>query len=221
MYNQAELEAIRPDAVTPMTSTARQRTWKAVYDIKNLIHPGMTEQEAIKKANQYFADHGVKKFWHRTHIRFGTSTVLSFNDTYAEDVRLQEDDIFYIDVGPVWGDIEADCGETFYVGDGRRFAQLIKDTKTIFDASKSYWQSHRPTGTNLYAYAKDLVEQHGYLLHPSYVKGHRLSEFPHFQYTKLATGDLEFSPSPERWILELQICDPTMKFGAFYEDLLD
>ncbi len=221
MQNQSQLESINSEAIMPMTSTARARTWKAITDIKDMIHPGMTEQEAIKKANKYFADHGVKKFWHRTHIRFGASTVLGFDDSYKENVTLQDNDIFYIDVGPVWDGIEADCGETFCVGDDSRHKKIITDLKTIFAESKSYWQSEKPTGRDLYNYANHLVEKYGYRLHPSYVKGHRLSEFPHFQYTKIGTGDLEFHPSPERWILELQICDHSMKFGAFYEDLLD
>ena len=59
-----------------------------------------------------------------------------------------------------------------------------------------------------------------YLLEPSYVKGHRLSEFSHLKYTSLSLFDLDFIPSSERWILELQICDPSLKFGAVYEDLL-
>jgi uncharacterized protein YoaH (UPF0181 family) len=63
---------IHSDAVASMTGDARDLTWKAVREIKELIKPGMTEQEAIKLANQYFASQGVRKFWHKTHIRFGS-----------------------------------------------------------------------------------------------------------------------------------------------------
>ena len=46
--------------------------------------------------------------------------------------------------------------------------------------------------------------------------GHRLSDFCHFHYNKPSTADLEFSPSPNRWISELKIGGPSMQFGAFY-----
>jgi Xaa-Pro aminopeptidase len=219
--NQADMEKINPDAIHAMANTARIKTWKAVDDIKALIEPGMTEQEAIKKANEYFASQGVRKFWHRTHIRFGTSTILSFDDPYEFNVVLKDSDIFYIDIGPVWDGIEGDCGDTFVIGNHEPYFEIKHDVKAIFDEARAYWRDVRPTGKELYKYAKDRVEKKGYLLHPSYVKGHRLSEFSHSNYTKEAAGNLDFPPSPERWVLEFQICDKSMKYGAFYEDLLD
>lgn len=220
MENQSNIEKINEDAIAPMTGTARELTWNAVHDIKELIKPGMTEKEAIKLANQYFASHGVKKFWHKTHIRFGTSTILGFDDPYQDNVVLKEKDIFYIDVGPVWGSIEGDCGETFVVGENPEHIRISQDVKTLFNQVRSYWQEHSPTGQELYSHAHKLVGEMGYILHPSYVKGHRLSEFSHSKYTKDALGNLNIHPSPERWVLEFQICHPSMNFGAFYEDLL-
>jgi len=218
--NRSNIEMIHSDAVASMTGDARDLTWKAVREIKELIKPGMTEQEAIKLANQYFASQGVRKFWHKTHIRFGSSTVLSFDDAYQESVVLKSEDIFYIDVGPVWGNIEGDCGETFVIGENPDFIKISRDVKTLFAKVREYWRDNSPSGVNIYEYANKLVLQMGYVLHPSYVKGHRLSEFSHFKYTKEGIGHLEFTPSPERWVLEFQICHPSMKFGAFYEDLL-
>lgn len=224
MLNDADrqnLEDIDPTVIDAMVHSARQRTWQAVEDIKALIRPGMTEKEAIQLANKYFATHGVKRFWHRTHIRFGASTVLSFEDPYHEGVVLKENDIFYLDLGPVWNGVEGDCGDTFVMGEDARFSRIKSDVKVVFEDVRQFWRRDRPTGVKLYEYANTVVEKMGYLLHPSYVKGHRLSEFSHSTYTKMATGNLEFSPAPERWVLEFQICDPSMQFGAFYEDLLD
>lgn len=221
MQNQNELERIDPSVVRDMTGAAREKTWQAVADIKDLIRPGMTEKESIKKANEYLASRGVRKFWHRTHVRFGASTVLSFKDPYHEEVILQEEDIFFIDIGPVWDGIEGDCGDTFVLGDNHEHLKIQKDIHTIFERIKGLWRQEQATGIDLYQIAEKEVEGMGYMLHPSYVKGHRLSEFSHFNYTKIATGELDFCPSPDRWILELQICDKSMRFGAFYEDLLD
>jgi Xaa-Pro aminopeptidase len=214
------IEAINEGAVVAMTGSAREATWRAVHHIKEMIKPGITEKEAISLANQYFASQGVKKFWHKTHIRFGASTVLGFDDPYHDRVVLRENDIFYIDVGPVWGAIEGDCGETFAIGCDRDHMQICSDVKSLFNQVKRFWKEHSPTGVELYDYAYRQASEKGYVMHPSYVKGHRLSEFSHFKYGKDSVGDLDFKPAPERWVLEFQICHPSMKFGAFYEDLL-
>ena len=39
-------------------------------------------------------------------VQFGSSTVLSFKDPYRENVVLKEDDIFFLDFGPVWDGVE-------------------------------------------------------------------------------------------------------------------
>jgi Xaa-Pro aminopeptidase len=218
--NQHEIEMINPEAILTMATSARNKTWNAIEAIKNMIVPGITEKDAIKKANQFFADHGVKKFWHKTYIRFGESTVLSYNEPYFENIVLKENDIFYIDVGPVWDGIEGDCGKTFVIGDRSDFKKITDDVKTLFDDTHQYWIKTQATGQQIFEYTKAQVEKIGYLLQPSYVKGHRLSEFSHAKYTNMKLFDLDFSPSAERWVLEIKICHPSMKFGAFYEDLL-
>ena len=218
--SQLEIEKINNDAIYAMVTTARNKTWIAIEDIKNMIKPGMTEQVAIKLANKYFAEQGVRKFWHKTHIRFGTSTILSFNDAYTENVVLKDNDIFYIDIGPVWDGIEGDCGKTFVVGHHPQYEKIVQDIKILFDDVFEYWKTTETSGQKLFEYSKIQVKKMNYLLEPSYIKGHRLSEFSHLKYSSMSLFDLNFIPSPERWILELQICDPALKFGAFYEDLL-
>jgi methionyl aminopeptidase len=215
-----DIEGIDSKYSQHLAETARTRTWQAVVDIAAMIKPGMTEKQAIREANEYFASHGVKKFWHRTHIRFGTSTVLSFDDPYSEHVVLGEEDIFFIDVGPVWDGVEGDCGDTFVVGSNPNHLKLKCDVRILFDRMRDIWRDTRVSGSELYRRALKEVESMGYLLHPSYVKGHRLSEFSHAKYTKTSVADLDFCPAPERWVLEFQICDRSLKYGAFIEDLL-
>jgi hypothetical protein len=60
----------------------------------------------------------------------------------------------------------------------------------------------------------------GWELAPSYVRGHRLSEFPHSMYSDLTLDTVDYTPATHRWVLEVHICDPAKKFGAFYEDVL-
>lgn len=217
---QIKIENIAQYALLEMTTSARQKTWQAVQDIAQMIQPGMTETEAIQKANAYFSNKGVRKFWHKTHIRFGQSTILSFDDPYIDQVVLKENDIFYIDIGPIWNGIEGDCGDTFVIGQQPDFLKIKNAVKTIFDTTKMYWQTKRPSGKEMYEFAKSQAEQMGYDMNPTYVKGHRLSEFSHARYSEKTLFDLDFSPSKDRWVMELQICHPSRTFGAFYEDIL-
>lgn len=218
-------EGISPAALELLSGEARSRTWQAVHDIAAQIVPGMTEKQAIARANRIFAERGVRKFWHRTHIRFGQSTIRSFDDPYEDDTTLQHNDIFYIDVGPIWslpgtGDIEGDAGKTFVVGEKPEGEKIVCDVEALFAEIRTYWTQTRPTGTALLAYAKEKTEAMGYLLHPSYVKGHRLSEFPHRIYSTNTLFEFNRVPAPARWVLELQICRRDLAFGAFFEDLL-
>ncbi len=215
-----EIEGINLEAIEPMCHEARQKTWQAIEDIRSMLTPGITEKEAIKKANQLFASKGVRKFWHQTHIRFGKSTVKSFKDSYDDNIVLQENDIFFIDIGPVWNGIEGDCGKTFVLGDDPQKLKIASDVEVLFNDVREYWQQKKAPGKDLLNYAETCTEKMGYVLHPSYVKGHRLSEFSHFLYSKSALYDLEAVPSSARWVLEFQICDKSMQYGAFYEDLL-
>jgi Xaa-Pro aminopeptidase len=217
---QIEVESISQSALPDMTNSARQKTWKAVADIAQMIQPGMTEKEAIQKANAYFAEKGVRKFWHKTHVRFGQSTIFGFDDPYESHVVLKDNDIFYVDIGPIWNGVEGDCGDTFVVGNQSDFLKIKNAVKTIFDQTCAYWKQKHVSGKEMYAFAYDQIIRMGYQMHPAYVKGHRLSEFSHAHYSNQSLFDLDFSPSAERWVMELQICHPSMKFGAFYEDIL-
>ncbi|WGL60368.1 M24 family metallopeptidase [Pigmentibacter sp. JX0631] len=215
------IEKISPEAIVPMMTIARHKTWEAIDKIASLLLPGMTEKEAIKIANQYLALQGVKKFWHQTHIRFGSNTIYSFNDPYLENSILKNNDIFFIDIGPIWENIEGDCGKTFLVGNvSEEQKKITHDVKNIFDKVQDYWRLHKVTGKELCEFAHKIVLEAGYLLNPAYVKGHRLSEFSHKLYTNEKLFDLDFNPAAERWVLEIHICTKDLKFGAFFEDIL-
>jgi Xaa-Pro aminopeptidase len=212
-------ERSRYDDIDARLADARQKTWAAVEAIAKGIHPGMRESEGIKLAQQTLVDMGARKFWHKCHIRFGAGTILSFNDPYADEI-LRPDDIFYIDIGPIWDGIEGDAGATFVVGADAERARCRDDARVVFQAVKDHWQRQKVSGKALYEFAEEQAQRRGWVLAPSYVRGHRLSEFPHSFHSKLQVDELAFCPSPQRWVLEIHVCDPKLTFGAFYEDLL-
>jgi methionine aminopeptidase len=205
--------------INELLSDAQRLTWDAVDRIRTKMTSGLNESQAKKIATEILADMGSRKFWHKCHIRFGASTALGFDDPYSDTV-LKDNDIFYIDIGPIWNGIEGDAGASFVVGQNTEYLRCCKDAKEIFDSVATHWKSTKATGAALYEFAGQEAKARGWILAPSYVKGHRLSEFPHSMHTKSSVRDLDFCPNSHRWVLEIQICDPALKFGAFYEDIL-
>ncbi len=108
---------------------AREKTWQAVFEIAGQIEVGMTEAAAEKIAQKTLVKLGCRKFWHPCHVRFGAGTLLSFKDPPSPH-NFQDDDLYYVDIGPIWDGIEGDAGQTFYRGarsDKKRFVEGAKD----------------------------------------------------------------------------------------------
>lgn len=78
--------------------------------------PGHTESDIDKKVFELAAaDYGTRKHWHQRLPRIGSNTVHPIYDK-VPDLALQEDDIAFVDLGPVFGDMEADFGRTYVLG---------------------------------------------------------------------------------------------------------
>lgn len=106
------------------------------------------------------------------------------------------------------------------VGDNDEMKRCQTDAKLVFDAVKAHWKSTKASGEALYQFAEQEARARGWILAPSYVRGHRISEFPHRVHSELHVNELEQSPAPLQWVLEIHISEPQLKFGAFYEDIL-
>lgn len=132
---------------------------------------------------------------------------------------LQPDDIFFIDIGPIYGDTEGDAGETFVVGDDPDHRKAKSDVRVIWEDVRSVWFSTGATGEELYDYARQAAHQRGWKLNMD-LSGHRLSDFPHSAHYDGSLADVAFRPNPNLWVLEIAIAHPERQFGAFYEDLL-
>jgi CDP-4-dehydro-6-deoxyglucose reductase len=214
------IEGLGENIEQKMCGDVRTKSFQAIQNIFAGLKLGMSEAEAIRMANSLLASMGVKRFWHRTHVRFGASTALSFDDPYIEGVRLNKNDMVSIDIGPVWDGIEGDAGSSFVFGVDDKKQKLIDATKNVFDELVLQWRHQGLSGKKLMTLADELAKEKGYLLAPAYVKGHRLAEFPHAFYSKHSLYDLDKCPQAKRWVLEVQLCEPQMSYGAFYEDIL-
>lgn len=197
---------------------ARAKTVLAVQSAAAHIHPGMNEAESLIVLNHELNQAGVEKFWHPTKFRIGSNTTKSFRDISDETVLLK-DDLFFIDIGPVFFNHEGDYGETFLVGSDPRLEKLQAASKQIFYATQAQWKAHKLTGVQLYKFAEELAHQLNLKLNTN-MYGHRLGDFPHALHFKGKLGSLEISPAPHLWVLEIHLIDESINRGAFFEDIL-
>ncbi len=197
---------------------SQEKTRQVVQAFSKKLHAGMTEKEGRDLLEKMLDDSGLEKRWHPTKMRMGINTVLSFRDN-SEDYVLEENDIFFADVGPVYYNHEGDYGETFVTGNNPRLKHLADATKIIFFATQKAWKEQNLTGKALYEFATKEAEKLNLRLN-SNMYGHRLGDFPHAVHTKAKLGDLPFKPSPNLWVLEIHVIDDELKRGAFFEDIL-
>lgn len=197
---------------------ARLKTIQAVQQTASKIQTGMNETEAHSILANQLSLAGAVKFWHPSKFRIGANTVKSFKDI-SDEVTLSNDDIFFIDIGPVFLNHEGDYGETFVLGNNPKLLNLKMAAKNIFLASQKKWKEEQLTGEELYRFASSEALKYNLELNTK-MYGHRLGDFPHALYYKGKLGEIVTTPSPHLWVLEIHVIDHSINRGAFYEDIL-
>lgn len=212
------IENVGSDFNLELYLKAREKTIEAVSKTAKLIKPGMTEASGLEILNHQLTQLGIEKFWHPSKFRMNKNTTKNFRDT-SEDVVLQEEDVFFIDIGPVFYAHEGDYGETFFVGENEIHEHLKNASKCVFQKTQQAWREKTLTGKALYEFASREAQKLGYHLN-SNMYGHRLGDFPHALHHKGKLGDADIVPSPHLWVLEIHLIDEKHQRGAFYEDIL-
>jgi len=198
---------------------ARERSWAVLHGIRARMRPGISEDEARTEAAEVFRAHGLERLWHPVVIRIGANTTLSFRERSNPDLRLGEDDIYFIDLGLVFDGHEGDVGDTFTTGADPARQACAEAARTLFDEVATAWRTRGLSGEALYAFAAERAQAMGWRFNHA-IKGHRVGDFPHAIHKAGDLGTLEQAPSSGLWILEIQIAHPSEPYGAFYEDLL-
>jgi len=197
----------------------RTKAQEAVSRIAAQVQVGMLEEDANKMVAATLQEMGATNAFHKPYIRFGTNTVKTFGADSDPGIRLGEDDIFFIDVGPVWDGYEGDAGDTFVTGSNPELKRCAGDAKAIFQAVAEKWATGAFTGEELYQYAVQMAKDLGWELNLD-LGGHRLGDYPSGDHYEGPLSEISFHPSPNRWMVEIHIRHPSLKYGAFYEDLL-
>jgi methionyl aminopeptidase len=219
MTTQTEFEATGEKFSAAPFLQMRKLTRHAVDDIAARVKVGMVEEDARIMARELLTERGMGKGWHHIIVRFGPNTTKDFLEPSEKGVVLGANDIFFVDIGPVFGDQEGDGGDTFVFGSDSDHHRAKSDVRLIWNDVREMWFREKLTGRKLYDYAEKISADKGWRLNRD-LSGHRLSEFPHSAHYDGAMAAVDFRPSPLLWVLEIAIIHPERKFGAFYEDLL-
>jgi len=79
-------------------------------EIQNLIRPGQTElqiNEAIYKLAEQ--TYGITPYWHKRIVRAGRNTLAPYDEN-PPNLTVADDDLVFLDLGPVFEEWEADFG---------------------------------------------------------------------------------------------------------------
>jgi Xaa-Pro aminopeptidase len=198
---------------------ARERAWTALARIARRIEPGMREDDADALTAEILRSEGMDRVWHPSIVRFGANTLKTFRQRSAPETVLGADDIFFIDLGPVFDGHEGDVGDTFVTGGDPVMAACASAARSLFEQVAARWREGDLDGRALYDFAAGEAEAGGWRFNHA-IKGHRIGDYPHAVHQAGALGDYAATPSPGLWVLEIQIAHPLRPIGAFYEDLL-
>jgi len=197
---------------------ARDVARDMAHELASKINPGMVELDAHELYKKICLKHGVERNWHPPKLRFGPNTLKTFKEP-SDPYTLQDEDIFYVDIGPVIDGHEADYGETFTIGSNFEHKNITASSMKVFDEVSEYWKTNKTRGPELYEWAMACAKKYGYVLNMG-SDGHRIGDFPHHVFFKGAIIECSEELLPNAWILEIQLDHPKLKFGAFYEDIL-
>jgi Xaa-Pro dipeptidase len=175
--------------------------------------------------------YGIEKYWHKRIVRAGRNTLAPYAED-PPDMVVAEDDIIFLDLGPVFEEWEADFGRTFVLGNDPWKQKLCRDIAEGFAKGKQYFKDHEDiTGAELFHYVEQLATSAGWEFGGT-IAGHLIGVFPHERIPNDKITLYVHPQNPNRmrqrdasgrmrhWILEIHFVDRAREIGGFYEELL-
>ena len=200
---------------------------------RQLVRAGISERalsdEIRDLANDMF---GITKHWHKRIVRSGENTLETARDSPPDRV-IGDDEIVFLDFGPLFEEWEADFGRTYVLGDDPVKLAIRDDLPKVWDAARDHFHAHPDiTGEELFHYVTATSREHGWEF-GGVIAGHLVGEFPH---EKIDGAEIDSYVAPGshlpmrrkdrsgrvcHWILEVHLVDADRSFGGFHEELLD
>jgi Xaa-Pro dipeptidase len=197
-----------------------------------MIRAGKFESELTAEIHSLGqARFGVRRHWHRRIARSGPNTLLTYYDE-PPDRRITDDDVVYLDFGPLFGEWEADFGRTYALGSDPVKHKLVSDIAAAFQRGKEFYRrTPNLSCGQLYDFVVDLAAPSGWEFGAP-TAGHLIGHFPHERSPKDPTrfsirhGNETSLREPDgngalrHWILEIHFVDRVRQIGGFFEELL-
>lgn len=175
--------------------------------------------------------YGISTYWHKRIVRAGKNTLLPYAEN-PPDLTIGEDDILFLDLGPVFEKWEADFGRTFVLGSDPVKHKLSRDVGQAFAEGKQYFNdTPEITSDALFHHACSLATKFGWEFGGP-IAGHLIGQFPHERIpddkvtlyvhpkSHLPMRSLDEKGQHRHWILEIHFVDKAREIGGFYEELL-
>jgi Xaa-Pro dipeptidase len=201
-------------------------------EARGLVRPGITESglntEIYALAQELY---GIKTYWHKRIVRAGKNTLLPYAEN-PPDHTIGEDDILFLDLGPVFEQWEADFGRTFVVGSDPLKLKMREDVESAFADGKQYFKDHSEiTSCEFFHYVESLAAKYDWEWGGP-IAGHLIGQFPHERIaddkvtlyvhpkSNLPMRSLDEEGRQRHWILEIHFVNREREIGGFYEELL-
>jgi len=199
----------------------------------NLIIPGKSEaQLASEVADLAFKKFGIQDHWHKKIVRTGINTLATYSENPAVKT-ITEDDILFIDFGPIVEGYEADLGRTYVIGEDPIKWKLKNDVEKAWYEIQAWYQMQTSLkASDMFQYVVGKAGEYGWTF-TGEIAGHIVGKFPHEQPRDPKSFELDIHPSnhndmflldangnKRHWILELQFIDIEKEIGGYFEQLL-
>jgi Xaa-Pro dipeptidase len=223
-----------PDKRRTHLKTAEQHAEALFREIekRNLIRPHVSEKLINTDVyNLAFELFGIKKYWHKRIVRAGPNTLFPYRENPPDRI-VREDDILFLDFGPIFEEWEADFGRTYVLGTDELKWRLKADVERLWKLGKDFFDScNGVVAKELFNHVYTAAADAGYSWGSVHC-GHLIGQFPHenipreqFSGFIHAENDTILRSLDDRgcerhWILEVHITIPEKEIGAFHEQLL-
>ncbi len=199
---------------------------------RDLIRSGISETRLNADIYELAKEmYGITTYWHKRIVRAGRNTLAPYDEN-PPDLTICEDDILFLDLGPVFEDWEADFGRTFVLGSDPLKLKLRDDVGRAFAEGKQYFQQTPAiTASQFFAYVVSLAQKFGWEF-GGRIAGHLIGHFPHEKIagdkvtlyvhpdSHLPMRSLNEKGQERHWILEIHFVDRKHEIGGFFEELL-
>ena len=227
------VDALEATRVTELR-IAQNKAERLFHEVEaqGLIRSGVYESQLNEDIYSLAKEmYGITKYWHKRIVRSGRNTLLPYAEN-PPDLTIGEDDILFLDLGPVFEEWEADFGRTFVIGSDPAKLKLKNDVELAFAAGKRHFnENHTITSRELFLYTQSLATQFGWEFGGP-IAGHLIGQFPHERIaddkvtlyvhpgSNLPMCSLDEKGRKRHWILEIHFVDRERQIGGFFEELL-